>query len=235
MPPYDRGRTGETNSRKAAEAHHTLPPGWTPGRAFVRAGRPAMRSGIPAPPSLRDPASRAAKRAGNLLNHSRWTRLGFGPAALDVSRLPAPSACGGAGFAPTLNRHAWACRPTTATGVALPVVSARLPRRRADPVGRVRLAGLRLNALPRRTANGGSAAPRLRHLVSTTWLRACGLHQQPSPSQTAFSRLCRRLFVTPSQKTPVISVTIITETNAILVTPSRNSISHDNVLSLGIR
>lgn len=54
------------------------------------------------------------------------------------------------------------------------------PPQCADPVGRVRLTGQRLNALPLRAAEGGSEAP-LRSIALATLLRACGLPQQPVP------------------------------------------------------
>jgi len=143
MPPYDEGRTGNTNSRNAAEAHHPLPPGWTPGLVFGRAGRPTMRSEIPAPRPFGNPLRgplNARETCSTAAAGRVWASV---HATLDVTRFPAPTAWG-RGLRPHLSPPRLGASTATATGCALPAVSRWLARRRADPVGRVRLTGLRL-------------------------------------------------------------------------------------------
>lgn len=136
MPPCDGGRTGGTNSRKAAEAHHPLSPGWTPVRVFARSGRPVMRFEMQAPPRLPCPAFSGALHArasGSTRPAGRGWALGQCYASLD----PLARACGlGAlGFAPHAEPSRWGVTPTTATVCALPVVSARLPPAIRRPCG----------------------------------------------------------------------------------------------------
>ena len=96
------------------------------------------------------------------------------------TRFPAPAAWG-RGLRPHLEPPRLGATTATATVYDLPAVSRRLPRQCADPVGRVRLTGLRLDAWPRCATALRSlpSGPRLRHLDCAKWLRACGLPEQP--------------------------------------------------------
>lgn len=177
--PVRRGTNRGNDSRTAAEAHHTLSPGWTPVRVFARSGRPVMRFQMQAPPRLAWPAFSGplhARASGSTRPAGRGWALGQCYASLD----PLARACGlGAlGFAPHAEPSRLGVTTTTATGVALPAVSARLPPAIRRPCGHgaaSRAAAGRLAPPNRQRRIGG---PRLRHLVSTTWLRACGLPQK---------------------------------------------------------
>lgn len=167
-------------------------PGWTPGRVFVRSGRPAKFMNTGAPPPSVPRFQRALHARASDSTGTRWTRSGFG---LRVARLdPLARACrlGGAGFAhletAALGRDYHdgdGLRPACGFEAAPPAV-----RR---PVGRVRLTGLRLDARPAvplrfaRCQWPSTPPPGLRQ-----GLRACGLPEQPpradSLRQTAWAR-----------------------------------------------
>lgn len=186
--PVRRGVNRGNDSRKAAEAHHPLSPGWTPGRVFDRSGRPVMRFERQAPPRLPCPAFSGplhARASGSTRPAGRGWALGQCYASLD----PLARACGlGAlGFAPHAEPSRWGLTPTTATGFALPVVSARLPPAIRRPCGHgaaSRAAAGRLAPPNRQRRIGG---PLLRHLVLPTW-RAPMACRKSSPTQTAWQQ-----------------------------------------------
>ncbi len=80
-------------------------------------------------------------------------------ASPDLTHFPAPAAWG-RGLRPHLEPPRLGATTATATVYDLPAISRRLPRQCADPVGRVRLTGLRLDAWPRCATALRSAAER---------------------------------------------------------------------------
>ncbi len=213
-PVHPRVRRGANRGERTAAMRlkHTAPffpagrragacPGWTPGHALTNTGAPT-----PSVPRLQ----RATPRAGKCLHPARWTRLGFG---LRVARLdPLARACGvGRGLSPPpRNRRAGARLPRRRRAAPCLRFPRRLPRRRADPVGRVRRVGQRLDALPRCATALRSAAerPPLRPRACGTKaarLSAC-FNSRPAP--TAGGRRCRPVPVTPSRKRRQVLVAI---------------------------
>lgn len=131
----DRGGTGGTNSRCAAEAHHTLFPSWTSVRVFARAGRPVMRSGIPAPPHLPYPASGALHARASVSTAPAGRGRASVCALPDLTHLPAPAAWGRWATPPTKNRRRLGSAIATATLFELPAISVRLPPAVRRPCG----------------------------------------------------------------------------------------------------
>lgn len=68
------------------------------------------------------------------------------------------------------------------------------------------------------------SGPQLRHLACAKWLRACGLPALP-PAQTAYRQTVPANFRDAATESPVLLVTIITETKATFVTPSQKLIA----------
>lgn len=176
--PVRRGTNRGNDSRTAAEAHHTLSPGWTPVRVFARSGRPVMRFQMQAPPRLPWPAFSGplhARASGSTRPAGRGWALGQCYASLD----PLARACGlGAlGFAPHAEPSRLGVTTTTATGVALPAVSARLPPAIRRPCGHgaaSRAAAGRLAPPNRQRRIGGppTAPPCLDNVAARLWLAA---------------------------------------------------------------
>ncbi len=189
-PPCAPG--GEQGARTA---NSVLTTPFTPaGRRFVcLAGLDARPCALQyrRPGSFRPRLQRGTTRAGKWLNLAAGRYQAAVSAALDLTHLPAPPAWG-AGYAPTSDRRAWARLPRRRRAAPCLRFPRRLPLRRTDPVGRVQLAGRRLDALPHLPLRFSTlpSGPRLRPRASH---RSCA----PSaclnnrPAQTAYGRQCR--------------------------------------------
>lgn len=190
MPPYDGEQTGGTNSRVAAEAHHTLSPGWTPVRAFgrldaVHALRKAAPPRLPCPAfsgALHARASVSTRPAGRAwADGLRCTGLDPLARACSLGRWASP---------PTPNRRAWARLPRRRRAAPCLWFRRGSPRHRADCLGTALLDGLRLDALPHSAALRPSG-PQLHHpafcSVATHIRRARAVARTDSLRQTVQS------------------------------------------------
>lgn len=159
MPPCDGGRTGETNSRTAAELTTRFPPAGR--RSACLPGLDARSCALKyrRPHTFRAPLAGHSTR-GQVGQPCPLDAVGLPVSATpDLTHLPAPAAWG-RGLRPHLEPPRLGATTATATVYDLPAVSRRLPRQCADPVGRVRLTGLRLDAWPRCATALRSAAER---------------------------------------------------------------------------
>ena len=133
--PVRRGVNRGNDSRKAAEAHHTLSPGWTPVRVFARSGRPVMRFEMQARPPLPYPAS-GALHGQETCSTAAAGRVRASVCALpDLTRFPARSGRSRWATPPTQNRRRLGSAIAAATLFELPAISVRLPPAVRRPCG----------------------------------------------------------------------------------------------------